>query len=78
MIPPPPDTPTTNMFGGKFVKWVKFLAALLECIFYNVEEAEIHKMSEVFWAKLYCRISDLFCCFFLDLRLSSRKSEINR
>ena len=20
MIPPPPDTPTTNMFGGKFIK----------------------------------------------------------
>ena len=35
-------------------------------------------MSEVFRAKLYCKISDLFRKFLLALRFSSRKSEIRK
>ena len=54
-------TQTRNMFAGKFVKWERFLAVLSEHIFSNVEWVEFYKMSEVFWAKLYCKMSDLFC-----------------
>ena len=43
-------TPTTNMF----------LAMLREYIFYNVEWDEIRKMSELFWTKLYCKMSENF------------------
>ena len=39
----------------------KALAVLQENIFYNDEWVEALKMSEVFWAKLYCKMSDLFC-----------------
>ena len=39
-------TPTRNMF----------LAVLGEYIFYNVELVYAHKMSEVFQAKLYCKM----------------------
>ena len=35
-------------------------------------------MSKVFWAKLYCKISDLFCWFLLVSRLSTWKSENSR
>ena len=54
------------MFAGKRGKWVRLLAMLQEYIyFYNVEWFEICKMSEVFGAKLYCKMSDvgfeIFC-----------------
>ena len=59
------QTPTSKMFAGKFVKrWV-----------YKVE---VRKMSEVFWAKLYCKMSNLFRYFLLALRLSARNSAIKR
>ena len=44
-------TPARNMF----------LAVLWEYIFNNVEWVEAPKMSEVFRAILYCKMSDLFC-----------------
>ena len=44
-------TPTKKMF----------LAVLRLYFFYNVEWADVHKMSRVFWAKLYCKVSDIFC-----------------
>ena len=53
--------PTRNMLAGKFVKRVRSLAVLREYIFYKVEWVEIRKMSKVFWAKIYCKMSDLFC-----------------
>ena len=53
-------TPNRNMFAEKFVKSEKFLAVLWEHIIFNVKWVEVHKMSEVFWAKLYCKMSDLF------------------
>ena len=34
-----------------------------ECIFYNVELFEVYKMSEVFWAKKYCKMRDIFASF---------------
>ena len=40
--------------------WEKFLAVLREHIIFNVKWVEVQKMSEVFWAKLYCKMSQLF------------------
>ena len=40
-----------------------FSAMLQECICYNVEWVEVLKISQVFWAKLYCKMSYLFCWF---------------
>ena len=37
-----------------------FLAVLQEYVFYNVDWVEVHKISEGFWTKLYCRMSDHF------------------
>ena len=53
-------TQTRNMFAGKSVKWVMFLVVLLD-IFYNVEWTEYRKMNKVLWAKVYCKMRDLFC-----------------
>ena len=53
-------TPNRNMFAGKFVKSERVLAVLLEQFVVNVNLVEIGKMSGVFWAKLYCKMSDLF------------------
>ena len=53
--------PTRNMLAGIFVKWARFLAVLREHIFYHVEWVEVHKMSDVFSAKLYRKMSDLCC-----------------
>ena len=44
---------------------------------YNAEWVEVRKMSEDFRGKLYCKMSDFFASL-LALRLSTRKSEINR
>ena len=41
-------TSTRNVFAGKFVKWVRFLVALQEYNFYNVEWVEVRKMIEFF------------------------------
>ena len=50
------------MFAGQFIKRKKFLVILREHIIFSVTEAEVevHKMNEVFRAKLYCKMSDLF------------------
>ena len=37
-----------------------FLVVLQEYIFYNVDWVEVRKISEGFWTKLYCRMSDHF------------------
>ena len=54
-------TPTRNIFAGKFVKWVRVLAALQEYNFYNIEWVEVRLISEVSWAKLYCKMRDRLC-----------------
>ena len=38
-----------------------FLAELQEFIFHNVEWIEVRTTSEVFWAELFCKISDISC-----------------
>ena len=68
--------PNRNMFAGKFVKSKRVLAVLREQFVVNVKLVEIREMSEVFWEKLYCKMSDFFRWFLLALRLSLRKSEI--
>ena len=45
-----------------------FLAVLQEYIFYNVEWAEIRKMSGIFWAKLYVIFFTSFCWLWDFLR----------
>ena len=46
--------------AGKIVKWETLLAVLREHIIFHVKWVEVRKMSEDFWAKLYCEMSDLF------------------
>ena len=54
------------------------LAVLQKYVFHNVEWVEVRKISEIFWVKLFCKMSHLFCQFLLPLRFSARKSEIER
>ena len=54
-------TSNRKMLAGKFVKWERFLAVLREHIIFNIKWVEVRKMSEVFWAKLYCKMSYFFC-----------------
>ena len=60
--------PTRNMFLAVFRKY----------IFHNVEWFEVRKMSEVFWVKLYCKMSDLFLLVFVAFEIFYQKSEIRR
>ena len=53
-------TPNRNMLAGKFVEWDRVLFVLLEQLVVNVKLVKVSKMSEVFWAKLYCKMSDPF------------------
>ena len=55
--------PNKNVFAGKFVKSKRVLARLWEHVIFNIIEVEVHHMNEVFWAKLYCKMSDLFRWF---------------
>ena len=59
-------TPNRNMLAGKSVKSERFLVVLQEHIIFNVKWVEVHKMSEFFWAKLSCKMSDLFLPFSVD------------
>ena len=49
-----------KLFAGKFVKCEKLLVVYWQIIIFNVKWVEVRKMSEVFWAKLYFKMSDLF------------------
>ena len=55
----------------KICKWERFFAVLREHIIFDTKLVEVHKMSEAFWAKLYCKMSKLFRKFLLSLRLSA-------
>ena len=68
-------TPNSNIIAEKFVNSERLLAVLQEHIIFNVKWVEVRKMSEVFWAKLYCKMSDPFCSVLLALRVSARKCE---
>ena len=62
----------------KFIKSESFLAVLREHNILNIKWVEVGKMSEDFWAKLYCKMCDLSWYFLLALKLSARKSEIKK
>ena len=66
------------MFVGKLVNWEILLVVFWENIIFNFKRAEIRKMSEVFCAKLYCKMSDLFRWFLLALRFSATNSGIKK
>ena len=51
-------TPHRNMFARKFVKSERFLAVFGSILFLLSSELG---MTEVFLAKLYCKMCDLFC-----------------
>ena len=68
--------PNRNMFAGKFVSWESFLAVFWKHIIFNLKRVEIRKMSEVFWARLYCKTSDRFHWCLLDLRFCATNSGI--
>ena len=51
-------TPNRNMIAGKVVKSERSLAVLWEHIIFNVKWVEVRKMSDLFWAKLYCKTCD--------------------
>ena len=54
------DTKQKHVYCKIFSKFRKLFWLLPEHIIFNVKWVEVHKMSEVFWAKLYCKMSDLF------------------
>ena len=60
-------TPNRNIFAGKFVNWESYLVVFWEHVISSFKRVEIRKMSEVFWAKLFCKMSDLFGWFLLAL-----------
>ena len=53
-------TLSRSMFHGKFVKSERFLAVLWEHVIFNVKWVKICKINEIFWAKLYYKMTDLF------------------
>ena len=71
-------TPNRNIFAGKFVIWESFLAVFWEHVISIFKRVEIRKMSEAFWAKLYCKMSDLFGWFLLALIFSAINSGIKK
>ena len=70
--------PNRNMLAETFVKCGRFLAAFRVHIIFSVKWVEVCKMSEIFWEKLYCKMSDLFRKFLLALILSATKSGIKK
>ena len=71
-------TPNRNMFAGKFINWESLLAVFWKHFISNFIWVEIRKMSVVFWAKLYCKISDIIRWFLLALRFSATDSGIKK
>ena len=62
---------SANVFSDtrqKYVCWKIFkserlLAVLRDRIIFSVKWVEVRKTSKVFWAKLYCKMTDIFCYF---------------
>ena len=71
-------TPNRKIFVGKCVNSEKFLAVFWEHVIFNFKKVEIRKIREVFCAKLYCKMSDLFGWFLLALRFSATNSGIKK
>ena len=51
-------TPNRNMFAGKFAKSFSMFKWFQ---IFNVNRVQVREISEAFWVKLYCKMSDLFC-----------------
>ena len=51
-------TPNTNTVSGEFVK--SQVSCVAGDIIFNVKWVDVCKIGEVYWEKLYCKISDLF------------------
>ena len=66
-------TLSRNMYAGKFLKSDGFLTVLRDHIIFNVKWVEVRKMSNVFRAKLYCKMSDLSFCWLWDFLLENLK-----
>ena len=56
-------TPNRNIFAGKCVNWLSFLAVFWEHFIFNFKRVVTRKMIVVIWAKLYCKMSDIFHWF---------------
>ena len=69
-------TPNRNMSARKFVDWESFLAVFWEHIIFNFKRVDIRKISEIFWAKMYCKMGGLSRWFLLGLRISAINSGI--
>ena len=61
----------------KFLKSGRLLVVLREHIIFHVKWFDVRKISEVFWAKLYCKTWS-FLQVFVGFELSTRKSEIKK
>ena len=71
-------TRNRNMFTGKFVNWESFFAVFWEYFFFSFKRVEIRKMSVVFRARLYCKMSNIFRWFLFALRFSATNSGIKK
>ena len=71
-------TPNRNMFTGKFVNRESFLAVIWEYFFFSFKRVEIRKMSVVFRARLYYKMSNIFRWLLLALRFSATNSGIKK
>ena len=63
---------TEKSLAEEFAKRENFSAVLQKYIIFDVKLIEVYQMSEVFWAKLYCNMRELFRLFLLTLRRSAR------
>ena len=63
---------SADVFSDTKEKNVGWKICKVKKVFY-VKRVEVHKMNEVFWAKLPRKISELFRYFLLGLRLPTRK-----
>ena len=66
-------TPNRNMFAGKFVHWENFLAVFWEHIISISKELRFAKWVRFFWAKLYCKMSNLFSLVFIGFEIFCNK-----
>ena len=67
---------TNQMIAERFVNWERFLSVLRKHIGFNVEWVQVRKMSEVFWMKLYWKISDFFFSSFVEFGKPESKNTL--
>ena len=82
VIERPETVPCKCFFGHQtakslqFVKSERFLIVLPEHFMFNIKWVEVCKISEIFWAKMYCKTSHHFLQFLLALRKSEIKKKL--